>query len=95
MPPVLARWLKSLNGAAGASLVALALVGAPVQCAAHREPRRVRVTPPADAVYEAAESLRRQGYAQAHEATLRYIIEQYPGTRAAARAEDDLERSGP
>lgn len=79
----------SFGSLASAGLLLLVL-GAPVQCPVHREPSRERTTPPADAVYEAAEHLQGLGDEAAHRATLRYIVERYPGTQAAARARDEL-----
>ena len=54
----------------------------------------MRETPPAEAVYGAARHLKHQGHLRAYEATLRYLIDQYPDSRAAAGARDDLEQLG-
>jgi len=77
-------------GASGLVVLTL-LLGAPTQCPAHRDTRRERVEPPGEAIYGAAQHLADEGHTRAHVATLRYIIERYPGTRWAARARADLE----
>lgn len=80
-------WMSSCVGLV---LLVPLLLAAPVQCPAQQEPRRQRVEPPAEAVYQSALNLREQGYVQAEEATLRYVITHYPGTRWAERARIDL-----
>lgn len=91
--------VKALCQMTGICLLTPLLLFAPVQCPAQREPRRVREEPPAEAVYRSAEHLRELGYAQAEEATLRYLISRYPESRWATRARSDLEqdeqRDGP
>jgi outer membrane protein assembly factor BamD (BamD/ComL family) len=66
------------------------LLAAPVQCPSEQEPRHALVEQPAEAVYRSAMNLRALGYSQAEEETLRYLIEQYPGSRWAERARLDL-----
>jgi hypothetical protein len=78
------------NSCLGLVLLVPFLLAAPVQCPSQQEPRRERVEPPAEAVYRSALNLREQGYVQAEEATLRYVITHYPGTRWAERARLDL-----
>lgn len=74
----------------GLVLLVPLLLAAPVQCPSQQEPRRDRSEPPAEAVYQSALNLRELGYVQAEEATLRYVISHYPGTRWAERARLDL-----
>jgi outer membrane protein assembly factor BamD (BamD/ComL family) len=83
---------KALSQTTCICVLAPLLLFAPVQCPAHREPRRVREEPPAEAVYHSAEHLRDLGYDQAEEATLRYLISRYPQSRWAERAREDLEQ---
>jgi len=75
----------------GLFLLVPLLLAAPIQCPSQQEPRRERAEPPAEAVYQSALNLRELGYVQAEEATLRYVITHYPGTRWAERARLDLE----
>jgi hypothetical protein len=75
----------------GLFILAPMLLFAPVQCPANREPRRIREEPPAEAVYHSALHLREQGYHQAEQETLRYLISRYPQSRWAAQAREELE----
>lgn len=81
---------RIISQMAGLLLLGPVLLFAPVQCPTNREPRRIREEPPAEAVYMSAQNLREQGYHQAEEATLRYLISHYPQSRWAARAREEL-----
>ncbi len=85
------RYLSQMTGL---FLLAPLLLFAPVQCPAHREPRRVREEPPAEAVYRSAQHLREMGYHQAEQETLRLLITRYPQSAWAARAREELGDEG-
>ena len=74
----------------GIALLVPLLLAAPLQCPTAQDPRRDRTQPPAEAVYRSAVNLRELGYSQAEEATLRYLIANYPQSRWAERARIDL-----
>jgi hypothetical protein len=74
--------------------MAVALAGAPFQCASDPDPnRRMEDTAP-EALWELSERFEAQGDEQARQETLRHLIERYPSSRFARRAELVLDRAG-
>lgn len=77
---------------AGLALVASGTLGeAPFQCASDPDPRLAREDEPGEALYQLAEKFKDEGDDRAWRATLEYLVKQYPASRFAKRAEQDLE----
>lgn len=77
-----------------ALLLAIALGGAPFQCASDPDPnRRMEDTAP-EALWELSERFEEKGDPNARRETLRHLVERYPSSRYARRAELELERAG-
>jgi outer membrane protein assembly factor BamD (BamD/ComL family) len=78
--------------------IAVALFGsiasAPVQCARDPAPESAIEDEPGEALFGLAEQFREQGNVEARKSTLLYIVKQYPSSRFAARATQDLEALG-
>lgn len=82
-----------------ALLLALALGGlaagqAPLQCAGDPSPETALEDEPGEALYGLAGRFREAGDDKAWRSTLAYLIERYPSSRFAARAQMDLEEAG-
>ena len=73
-------------------LAALAL--APMQCASKPDPARAREDTAGDGLWALAEDFKAKGNAEAHAATLRFLVARYPGSRRASSAREELSRSG-
>jgi hypothetical protein len=74
--------------------LAVVLAGAPFQCASDPDPnRRMEDTAP-EALWQLSERFEAQGDEQARQETLRHLVERYPSSRFARRAELVLERAG-
>jgi hypothetical protein len=74
--------------------MAVVLAGAPFQCASDPDPnRRMEDTAP-EALWELSERFEAQGDEPARRETLRHLIERYPSSRFARRAELVLEGAG-
>jgi len=72
--------------------VATATLGdAPFQCASDPDPRLAREDEPGEALFALAEKFRGEGDERAWRTTLEYIVHQYPSSRFAQRAKQDLE----
>ena len=81
----------------------LGLIGAPFQCASDPDPsRRLEESAP-ESLWHLSEHFEERGDRDAREQTLRYLIERYPRSRYARRAElalagrstgEDFERAG-
>jgi hypothetical protein len=82
----------------GGSALGLALLvsfgDAPFQCASDPDPRLSREDEPGEALYALAEKFEAEGDERAWRTTLEYLIHQYPASRFAKRAEDDLAAAG-
>jgi hypothetical protein len=75
------------------ALVAMGLAGAPFQCASDPDPnRRMEDTAP-EALWELSERFEAQGERGARRETLRHLVDRYPSSRYARRAELALERA--
>ena len=86
--------MASLRLASGALLLALSSSFAPYQCAREPDPSRRMEDDPAEVVYQLAERFKDQGKTEARVATLRYLVERFPTSRFAKRAELDLAEMG-
>ena len=75
-----------------AALVALALTLAPVQCGSPPRERPEFEDSPAEALWELSERFEAAGDHAARRRTLEYLIERYPSSRFAIRAERVLDR---
>jgi len=75
---------------AAAGLAAL-LSLAPFQCASDPDPDRAREDSAPRALWDLSERFREQGDADARRETLRWLVERYPSSRYAHRAELALE----
>ncbi|MCB9658268.1 MAG: hypothetical protein H6726_11535 [Sandaracinaceae bacterium] len=73
-----------------ATLFALAMGSAPFQCAADPDPERRMTDTPAEALFGLSELFEAEGNEAARRTTLETIIERYPSSREAARAQDIL-----
>lgn len=65
---------------------------APVQCASEPAPEERRYETPPEALYQLAERFEKRGDATARRQTLEFLIERYPNSRFAMRAQSDLEK---
>jgi hypothetical protein len=76
------------------ALLALALVlfsaSAPVQCTRTPDPDGRRVDQPGDALWALAAKFREEGNRAASDATLSYLVKQYPSDRHAPAARELL-----
>jgi outer membrane protein assembly factor BamD (BamD/ComL family) len=70
-------------------VLALAL-GAPFQCASDPDPEHRLEDSPAEALWDLAARLEREGHSEARRSTLEQLIERYPGSREARRARHEL-----
>jgi hypothetical protein len=84
--------MAALRLASGALLLALSV--APYQCAREPDPNRRMEDDPAEVVYQLAERFKDQGKTEARVATLKYLVERFPTSRFAKRAEIDLAEMG-
>ena len=71
-------------------LLALALGGAPFQCAADPDPERRIADTPAEALWDLSERFEEEGNETARRTTLEQLVERYPSSREAVRAQDIL-----
>lgn len=80
-----------------AFLLAVALsVGAPFQCASDPDPERALEDSAPRALWDLSERFRAQGNTEARRETLEHLVERYPSSRYARRAEQALATaSGP
>lgn len=75
-----------------ALLVAVALsLGAPFQCASDPDPDRAMEDSAPEALWNLSERFREEGKDEARRDTLEWIVERYPSSRYARRAEQALE----
>jgi hypothetical protein len=75
-------------------LVMAALFGtAPMQCGSEPDPSRALEETPGEAIYKLALEFDDKGDREAWEATLRFLIANYPSSRFAEMAKVDLERA--
>jgi TolA-binding protein len=63
---------------------------APVQCASEPPPEERRYETPPEALYELAERFKKSGDTAARRETLEFLVERYPNSRFAKRAEAEL-----
>ncbi len=68
---------------------------APFQCASDPDPDRATEDSAPAALWDLAERFRADGDIASRERTLRYLVERYPSSRYARRAELALDDSGP
>ena len=73
-----------------ATLFALVMGSAAFQCAADPDPERRMTDTPAEALFVLSERFEAEGNEAARRTTLETIIERYPSSREAARAQDIL-----
>jgi hypothetical protein len=71
-----------------ATLFALVMGSAPFQCASDPDPERRMTDSPAEALFGLSERFEAEGNEAARRTTLETIIERYPSSREAARAQD-------
>ena len=74
-------------------IAALSLSGAPFQCASDPDPERAIEDSAPEALWNLAEEFRERGDEDARRTTLEHLVERYPSSRFAQRAELALERS--
>ncbi len=84
--------MGTLRMASGA--LALALSFAPYQCAREPDPNRRMEDDPAEVVYQLAERFKASGKGEAHVSTLKYLVEKFPSSRYAKRAQTELQEMG-
>jgi outer membrane protein assembly factor BamD (BamD/ComL family) len=75
-------------------VLALAVAFAPIQCGKSYDPALSRDETPGDALWQLARRFREQNDEAAARRTLEYLVEQYPASRWAAAARDDLDHAG-
>jgi len=82
-----------LKGAVLATVSAVALSGAPLQCGSRgsEDPALRREETAGDALWALAEDFHARGDARAAEHTLRTLVEKYPSSRYARAAKEQLE----
>jgi len=73
-----------------ASALVLSMGSAPVQCTRTPDPDGRRDDQPGDALWELAAKFREEGNRPASDATLSYLVKQYPSDRHAAAAKEML-----
>lgn len=79
-----------------ALLLAAALaLGAPFQCASDPDPDRAMEDSAPRALWDLSERFREQGNAEARRETLEWLVERYPSSRYARRAERALAAGAP
>lgn len=66
---------------------------APLQCQSEQKPAERNYETPAEALYDLAQRFEKEGNERAWRETLEYLIEQYPNSRYAVMAKDDLGRA--
>ena len=71
----------------------LLVLSAPFQCASDPDPNRRLEDTPSEALWRLAERFEASGDEDARRMTLEELVERYPGSREAARAEEALEGS--
>ena len=71
-------------------LLCAALGNAPFQCASEPDPQKAMEETPGEALYKLAEQFKASGDEKAWRRTLEYLIANYPSSRFAAAARDDL-----
>lgn len=72
------------------SALALVVAGAPVQCSRTPDPDGRRDDQPGDALWALAAKFREEGNRPASDATLAYLVKQYPSDRHAPVAKEML-----
>lgn len=75
---------------AGVIVAALWLGAAPFQCASDPDPNRAIEDSAPEALWNLSEEFRERGDAEARRTTLEHIVERYPSSRFARRAEQEL-----
>ena len=75
-------------------LFAALLAYAPMQCSGEPDPAKAIEETPGEALYKLAAEFQGQGDRPAWEATLRYLMRNYPSSRFALMAEQDLADAG-
>jgi hypothetical protein len=73
-----------------ASALVLVFASAPVQCSRTPDPDGRRDDQPGDALWELAAKFREEGNRAASDATLSYLVKQYPSDRHAPAAKELL-----
>jgi TolA-binding protein len=81
-------------GLALAAMLGASSSGAPFQCASDPDPSRRMEDSAPEALWILAERFREEGDVEARRTTLRHLMEQYPSSRYAQRAEQVLEEEG-
>jgi hypothetical protein len=71
-----------MRGFALASLIAFA----PLQCPSPEHPAHAREETPGDALWALANQFAAENNPDAHDRTLRFLVDRYPGSRQAERA---------
>ena len=75
-------------------VLAAALVAAPIQCGSEADPALAMEETPAEALYQLAQVLKREGNEQGWRLTLEQILARYPSSRFAVAAKQDLADAG-
>ncbi len=73
-----------------ASALVIAFAGAPVQCTRTPDPDGRRDDQPGDALWALATKFREEGNRPASDATLAYLVKQYPSDRHVSAAKEML-----
>ncbi len=76
------------------ALASLSLSLAPYQCARTPKPEFEREETPGEALYGLSEEFRDAGEVHARERTLHFLVDRYPSSRFAKRAQTDLVDAG-
>jgi len=94
--PVAPRWhrLRPMRMLAAVGLV-VALGAAPFQCASDPDPDRALEDSAPAALWDLSERFRAEGDVDGRDRVLRYLVERYPSSRYARRAELELRDSAP
>lgn len=66
---------------------------APMQCTHPPDDSRAREETAGDGLWALAEDFKAKGNLDAQAATLRFLVARYPGSRRAARARDELDKT--
>jgi hypothetical protein len=74
--------------------LALAAASAPIQCGHAPDPNERREDTPGDALWQLAQKFHQEHDDKAERRTLQYLVEQYPSSRWAPAAREQLGQGG-
>ncbi len=75
-------------------ILCLALSNAPFQCSSEPDPEHAFEETPGEAMYKLAQHFREAGDTAAWRQTLQFLIDNYPSSRFAVMAKQDLANGG-